>query len=299
VMQNPSRSSDVDIGAWFLDRIPILVVLVAAVILSTLARIAVRRMQRRIEGEGAIMEEQRNLQRAATLTQALSYTVQVTIWTIAFLLVLGNIGVNLAPLLAGAGIAGVALGFGAQSVVRDFLSGFFILLENQFGVGDLVEVSAAGSSVTGRVEALSLRTTSIRAFDGTLNVVPNGGILLVGNKSRGWARAIIDVGIPYGEDVERVRGVLEELFEELGQQEDLRDALLDGPKVLGVERIGEYNVVLRVVAETSPSRRIKLERELRRAIKQRFDERGIKSPSPRQVVISSAESEEGESPPKS
>lgn len=293
-MPGLSESSGVDIGEWLLDRIPILVVLLAAIILSTIARIAVRRMQRRIEREGTVTEDQRNLQRAATLTQALSYTVQVSIWTIAILLVLGNVGVNLAPLLAGAGIAGVALGFGAQSVVRDFLSGFFILLENQFGVGDLVEVNAAGGSVTGRIETLNLRTTSIRAFDGTLNIVPNGNIQLVGNKSRGWARAIIDVGVAYGEDVERVRGVLDELFEELRGEEELREAFIDGPKVLGVERLGEYDVVLRVVAETAPSARIKLERVLRSRIKQRFDERGIKSPLPRQVVISPGDGGEGE-----
>lgn len=293
-MPGLSESSGVDIGEWLLDRIPILVVLLAAIILSTIARIAVRRMQRRIEREGTVTEDQLNLQRAATLTQALSYTVQVSIWTIGILLVLGNVGVNLAPLLAGAGIAGVALGFGAQSVVRDFLSGFFILLENQFGVGDLVEVNAAGGSVTGRIETLNLRTTSIRAFDGTLNIVPNGNIQLVGNKSRGWARAIIDVGVAYGEDVERVRGVLEELFEELRGEEELREVFLDGPKVLGVERLGEYDVVLRVVAETAPSARIKLERELRSRIKQRFDERGIKSPLPRQVVISPGDGAEGE-----
>ncbi len=275
----------VEIGEWLLERLPIIVILLTAVILSTLARVAVRRMQRRIEGAGLI-GERRNLQRAATLTQALSYTVQLSIWTIALLLVLGEIGVNLGPLIAGAGIAGVALGFGAQSLVKDFLSGFFILLENQFGVGDLIEVNAAGNAVTGKVETLNLRTTLIRAFDGTLHIVPNGNIQLIGNKSRGWARAIVDVGVAYGEDVERVRDILEQLFQELVADEKLGEALLDGPKVLGVERLGEYDVVLRVVAETLPSRRISLERELRSRIKQRFDERGIESPSPRQVVIS-------------
>ncbi|HET6770993.1 MAG TPA: mechanosensitive ion channel family protein, partial [Actinomycetota bacterium] len=229
-----------------------------------------------------------------TLTQALSYTVQVSIWTIALLLVLGNVGVNLGPLLAGAGIAGVALGFGAQSVVRDFLSGFFILLENQYGVGDLVDVVAAGGSVTGKVETISLRTTSIRAFDGTLHIVPNGNLQIVGNKFRGWARAIIDLGVAYGQDIERVKEVLEALFRELREDEDLKDALLDGPRVLGIERLGEYDVVLRVVAETSPSTRLKLERELRNRIKQRFDERGIESPLPRQVVISPGDGAEGE-----
>jgi moderate conductance mechanosensitive channel len=294
-MPGGSAPDRVELAEWFLDRIPILVVLVAAIVLSVLARLAVRRMERRIMGEGQITEEQRNLQRAATLTQALSYTVQVTIWTIALLLILGNVGVNLGPLLAGAGIAGVALGFGAQSLVRDFLSGFFILLEDQYGVGDLVDVIAAGGMVTGKVETLSLRTTSIRAFDGTLHIVPNGNIQIIGNKSRGWARAIIDVGVAYGEDVEKVKEVLEELFGELAQDEELAQAFLETPRVLGVERLGEYDVVLRVVAETAPSARIRLERELRRRIKLRFDERGIESPLPRQVVISPGDgSGEGE-----
>lgn len=293
-MPQTLRSDRANIGEWFLDRIPILVVLIAAIILSTLARMAVRRMQRRIEGEGPITEEQRNLRRAATLTQALSYTVQVSIWTIALLLVLGNVGVDLGPLLAGAGIAGVALGFGAQSIVRDFLSGFFILLENQYGVGDLVEVVAAGGSVTGKVETISLRTTSIRAFDGTLHIVPNGNLQIVGNRFRGWARAIIDVAVAYGQDIEHVKQVLEELFAEFSEDEELKDAFVDGPRVLGIERLGEYDVVLRVVAETSPSARLKLERVLRTRIKQRFDERGIESPLPRQAVISPSDGAEGE-----
>lgn len=281
----------IDGREWLLSHgVHILVIVAASVGVLLLSRLAVRRIQRRVEGAESLTQEL-DLQRAATLTHALSYLIRIVVWTIVVLLVLGEFDVQLGPLLAGAGILGVALGFGAQSLVRDFLSGFFILLENQFGVGDVIEVNAGGQAVTGKVEALSLRTTSVRAFDGTLNIIPNGNIQLVGNKSRGWARAIVDVRVAYGEDVDRARGVLEELLEELRKDEAVRDLFFTPPEVLGVERFGDYDVVLRLVAETRPSRRFQLERELRQRIKQRFDERGIESPQAApQVVIPRAES---------
>lgn len=163
--------------------IPIAVVLFAAFALLTLSRLAVRRMQRRLEGAESETQEL-NLQRSATLAQAVSYVTRVAVWTFALLLLLGHFGLNVGPLIAGAGIAGVALGFGAQSIVKDFLSGFFFLLEDQFAVGDLVKLNAAGKELEGRVEALSLRTTEVRDEDGALHVVANGNILVVSNRSR-------------------------------------------------------------------------------------------------------------------
>jgi small conductance mechanosensitive channel len=267
-----------DTREWLLTHgVNIGVILLVAVILLGLARLAVRRMQRRLEAAESATQEL-NLQRTATLTQALSYMIRITVLTVTVLLLLGEFDIQLGPLIAGAGIVGVALGFGAQSLVKDFLSGFFILLENQFGVSDVITVNVAGQSVTGKVETLSLRTTQVRSFDGTLHVIPNGNIVLIGNTSRGWARAIVDLRVAYEEDVDRVRGVLEELFEELKVDEQLRGSFFSGPDVLGVERFGDYEVVLRVAGEVRPTRRPDLERELRKRIKQRFDERGIAIP---------------------
>jgi small-conductance mechanosensitive channel len=269
----------IDTQRWLLSHgISIALILVVSFLVLWLARVAVRRMQRRLEGVESATQEL-NLQRAATVTQALSYVIRIIVISVAFLLILGEFDINLGPLLAGAGIVGVALGFGAQTVVRDFLSGFFILLENQFGVGDVITVNVQGQLVTGKVEALSLRTTDIRSFDGTLHSVPNGNILYTGNKSKGWARAIVDVSVTYGENADRVRGVLEELFEELRSEEELKGWFFDGPNVLGVERLGQYDVVLRVVAETRPSKKPEVERVLRQRIKQRFDEREIEIPT--------------------
>jgi moderate conductance mechanosensitive channel len=267
----------VDEGSWWVDTgVPILIVLAVAAVVSVVLRLVVRRLQRRWEaatgGGGA--------QRAATLTHAVSATVIVTVWTIALLVVLGYLGVNLAPLIAGAGVAGIALGFGAQSIVKDGLTGFFILLENQFGVGDTVELQTTANPVIGRIESFTLRATSLRAFDGTLHTVPNGNIQIVSNKSRGWARAIVDLRIAYGQDPEKVRVILDELILELAEDPNLLEWVQEGPNVLGVETTSDYSMVIRVVAETIPTRRFDVERLLRERFTQRLAERGIQSPSP-------------------
>jgi moderate conductance mechanosensitive channel len=260
---------------WHLENTVVVVsILVGAIVVTIIARLLVGRFRRRLEGTVSLTQDL-NLQRAATLTDALSTGAIVLIWTIALLLILGNVGVNLAPLLASAGVAGVALGFGAQSLVRDTLSGFFILLENQFGVGDIVEVRTSAGAVGGKVESLTLRVTTLRAYDGTLHVIPNGNLVLVSNKSRGWARAIVDVRVAYGEGVQKVREVLDELFEELRTEPTMRDWLMNGPSVLGLETLADSGPVIRVVAETRPSKRFDTERVLRERINARLAERGI------------------------
>jgi small conductance mechanosensitive channel len=265
-------------GDWFVDNaLKPLVIVVIAIIVTLVARVVVRRFRARLEGTASLTQEL-NLQRATTLTQAVSTTLVVVIWAIAVLMILGEFRFNLGPLLASAGVAGVALGFGAQSLVRDALSGFFILLENQFGVGDNVELTTPSGKVIGRVEGLTLRVTSLRAFDGTLNIVPNGNIVVASNRSRGWARAIVDVRAAYDEDVDRVRGTLEELFEELREDAAIREWIHDGPTVLGIERMGHDALVMRVIADTRPSKVMDLERTLRERITRRFAEVGITVP---------------------
>jgi moderate conductance mechanosensitive channel len=257
----------------------IAVIIGIALLITLISRIAIRRFRRRLEGSPSLTQAI-NLQRGATLTRALGTAVVVVIWAIALLLVLGELQINLAPLLASAGVAGVALGFGAQSLVKDTLSGFFILLENQFGVGDVVEIQTSASPVTGKVEDLTLRVTALRAFDGTLHIVPNGNIQVVSNKSKGWGRAIVDVRLAYDQDVDRVRSLLEELFEEIE-----REGLLDGwltqrPSVLGVETLSDYAVVIRLIADTRASKRWDAERRLRERIAARLSREGIRVPMP-------------------
>jgi small-conductance mechanosensitive channel len=267
------------IADWFAEHGPALIAILAvAIVITLLARLLVRRFQRRLEGSPSITQEI-NLQRITTLTHALSAAAIVIIWVIASMLILGQLDVNLAPLLASAGVAGVAIGFGAQSVVRDTLAGFFILLENQYGVGDVLGVQTTAGPATGRVESLTLRITTLRDFDGTLHIVPNGNIQVVSNKSRGWARAIIDVRLAPDEDVSRVRDVLDDLFEDLRTDPKLNDWIREWPTVLGVETASEFTKVLRVTAETRPSKRFDAERLLRERITARLVESGIRVPA--------------------
>jgi len=265
-------------GTWLRETgVPIFITLIVAIVATAVLRVVVGRFQRKLE-QAPSLSKAGNLQRAATLTHALSATLMVALWTVAVLIVLGYLNVNLAPLIASAGIAGVALGFGAQSIVKDGLTGFFILLENQFGVGDTVEVRTPANPVLGRVEWFTLRATALRAYDGTLNIVPNGNMVLVSNKSRGWARAIVDTPVAYQHDPELVREVLDELFDELRADDRIKDWVMDGPSVLGVETTSDTGVVIRAVAETRPSKKPEVERLLRERITQRLAERDIRAP---------------------
>jgi moderate conductance mechanosensitive channel len=267
-----------EFGRWWNDSgIPSIAVVVGALLFTVLARLFVGRFGRRLQAD-VDDTGQLNLQRAATLTRAVSTSLVVVIWVIAILFIVRTFS-DIGPLLASAGVAGVALGFGAQSVVRDTLSGFFILLENQFGVNDVVDIQIAGAKIGGKVESLTLRVTALRDFDGTMHVVPNGNILAVSNKSRGWARAIVDVRVPLGEDIGRVRSTLEELFADMRKDPVLRDWIREGPTVLGIETLADSGQVLRVVADTRPSRRWDTERQLRERITRKLLEIGI-TPSP-------------------
>jgi moderate conductance mechanosensitive channel len=257
----------------------ILIVLAIAIVFTLVARYLCRRLERRLEGTPNVTGEIL-LRRTATVTNAIVNVAYVVIWTITILTVLDQLGVNLAPFIAGASIAGVALGFGAQSIVKDWLSGLFIVLERQFDVGDTIDAHTVAGLIPGKVEGLTLRATSLRDFDGTLHVIPNGNMQAISNKTRGWARAIVDVRIAYEEDVDKVRGFLEELFGELRQKGKLGPELMSGPEILGVDQLSDYAVVVRVYAETQAGRRYNVERRLREAVMTRLSERGVRVPLP-------------------
>lgn len=217
-------------------------------------------------------------QRINALTSVLRSVTTAVIFAIAGFMILGELGLNLAPLLAGAGIVGLALGFGAQSLVKDFLSGMFILVEDQFGVGDIVDLD---QQTSGTVEAVSLRTTRLRAVDGTVWHVPNGDIRRVGNKSQHWSRALLDVEVAYETDIDHATAVIKRVADELWQQ---REDILEEPEVWGVERLGPNAVVIRLVVKTRPADQYDVSRELRQRLKEAFDAEGIEIPFAQQVV---------------
>ena len=249
----------------------IALVLILAALVSRVGALAVRRVRRKLEGSPT-QTIAGNLQRAATLTTTMAYAVRVLVWTFAVLMVLGEVGLNLAPLLAGASIAGVALGFGAQSVVRDFLAGFFVLMEDQFAVGDVVELAVGSGTgpISGRVENLTLRTTAVRAKDGTLAVLGNGNILTAQNRSRGRGQVTVGVTVPGSHDLRAVERRLDQVVGELRQDRELQRVVSSGPDPVAVEPTTGGEMVVTVAAETRPARRQEVEDELRRKLRRRF-----------------------------
>jgi small conductance mechanosensitive channel len=241
---------------------------------------AIRRFVHRVEAAAAIETHARVVQRAETIGLVLRSLVRAMIAILAGSTILGELGVDLGPLIAGAGIAGVALGFGAQSLVKDFLSGMFMLVEDQFGVGDFIDVGEA----SGKVEAVSLRTTRLRSVDGTLWHVPNGEIHRVGNKSQEWSRALLDIEVSYATDLNKAQEIIKRVADEVWHDDPLRESILDEPEVWGVESLGAHGVAIRLVVKTLPADQWKVMRALRQKIKDAFDAEGIEIPFPQQTI---------------
>ena len=258
----------------------ILLVLVVAVVANRLLRRAIRKVVQRIATGTA-----RSAARGQTIGQVLRSCASVVVFGIAALLVLGELGINLGPLLAGAGIAGIAIGFGAQSLVKDFLSGVFMILEDQYGVGDVIDVGEA----SGQVEAVSLRSTKLRDAEGTVWHVPNGEIRRVGNKSQQWARAVVDVAVAYGTDVRAATEVIERTAHELRDEPDWGRRLQADPEVLGVETLGPDGMSIRLSVQTEPGEQFAVMRELRLRLSEALDDAGIELPYQRTRMV-------GESP---
>jgi moderate conductance mechanosensitive channel len=224
--------------------------------------------------------------RAATLGAVLRSLAGFVVWALAGMTILGELGVDLGPLVASAGIAGLAIGFGAQSLVRDFLAGMFILVEDQFGVGDVLDAGdLAGTPVTGTVEAVSLRTTRLRDAEGTVWHVPNGQIVRVGNKSQLWARAILDVMVGPGADLDIAQQVVKDAADGLWRDPDWTRRVLQEPELVGIEAIAPEGITIQVVLQTLPDARLPVLRELRSRVKRALDGAGVPVPQPARTVI--------------
>ena len=198
----------------------------------------------------------------------------VTIFSIAGFVILGDLGINLAPLLASAGVVGIAVGFGAQNLVRDYLSGIFMLVEDQYGVGDVITVGDA----TGTVENVTLRITRVRDVNGIVWHIRNGAIETVGNESQGWARAVIDFPVPFAADLTAIRGVLQETGDMMWHEPTWRAVMLEAPEVWGAQEITKEEVTMRIVAKTAPLRQWEVEREMRARVKKALHDAGIMPP---------------------
>jgi small-conductance mechanosensitive channel len=223
-----------------------------------------------VQAEVALVDERRK-QRVRALGAILRSAASVTIFSIAGFAVLGDLGINLAPLLASAGVVGVAIGFGAQNLVRDYLSGIFMLVEDQYGVGDVITVGDA----TGTVENVTLRITRVRDVNGIVWHIRNGAIETVGNESQGWARAVIDFPVPFESDLVTIRNVLQATGDAMWNEPTWRAVMLEAPEVWGAQEISSDGVLMRIVAKTAPLRQWEVEREMRARAKAALHQAGI------------------------
>jgi small conductance mechanosensitive channel len=245
-----------------------------------------------LESTGLISE--RRAQRAATLGSVLKSAVSVIILVIGFLLVLSELKIDLAPFIAGTSIVGVALGFGAQNIVKDFLAGMFMLLEDQYGVGDVIDFEKA----SGTVEAVGLRSTRLRDVNGTVWYVRNGEVVRVGNKSQGFAQVVLDVPIDAWADVDRASAAMATVSQEMAEEEEWAGVFLSTPEVQGVESMTRDETVIRLVAKVRPLEQWRTARELRRRIRDRLERLHIDAHvPPAQVNEPPQPQPENEAPP--
>jgi small-conductance mechanosensitive channel len=224
----------------------------------------------------------RRVQRAKTLGTLLKSITSGVIVAVVLTMMLAVVGLNIGPILASAGILGVALGFGSQTLVKDFLSGIFLIFEDQYGVGDVVDM---GEGLSGTVEAVSLRVTRMRDTNGTVWYLRNGELLRVGNMSQNWARTVLDVQISAREDLSRVRRVLTEVIHDLWEDDDFDGVIIEEPELWGIQDITPDAITMRVTLKTAPMEQWRVARELRERIKFRFDHEGIQAPYPTSYVM--------------
>lgn len=275
---------------WFVAKpLAILAIVVVAFVANRVARRAIRRgFERMVDPENVATRALRKATpnallktsehslrteaRAQTLTTVFRSLATVFIWIAAIIAILGVLQVNINALLASAGLIGVALGFGAQNIVRDFLAGTFMVIEDQFGVGDIVDL---GGEVKGTVELFTLRATHVRDVNGTLWHIPNGGILRVANKSQEWARALLDLEVDTATDYDHAAGIIQRVADKLAAEETWMADVIDTPEVWGIETFTAEGYTIRLVMKTRPASQFAVMREMRIRLKVAFDEEGI------------------------
>lgn len=277
-------------GNWFLaSGLQIILVL----ILTMIALKAAKLISTRLIAVVVKQKEDPELQkRTHTLGSIVRYVLTIVILVVATMTVLKEFGIEIGPILAAAGIVGLAVGFGAQSLVKDVISGFFILLEDQIRVGDVVQIAGKG----GLVEKINLKTTILRDLEGNVHYVPNGQIDVVTNMTKDYSRYVFDIGVAYREDVDEVIEVIKEVDEEMRNDPDYKDDILEPIEILGLDQFADSAVIIKARTTTMPIKQWRVGREFNRRLKKRFDERNIEIPFPH-VTLYMGQDKQGQAPP--
>ena len=263
---------------WLMNHgIKIIAILIGSSIFIRVIKVFIEKGVRKlIKPDQVTKDPEAEVKRENTLIRIFSSTVSVLVWAVAFMMVLTEFGINAGPLIAGAGIMGVAIGFGAQYMIRDFLAGLFIMLENQYRVGDVIKVAGIG----GKVEDITLRKTVLRDIDGVVHHVPNGEIKVASNKSQEFSRVHLKIGVAYKEDIDRVSSVLNQVCKKMAEDEQWKEKITKAPEVVGVDDFADSAVIIKILGDTLPLEQWGVARELRKRIKIAFDKENIEIPFP-------------------
>jgi small-conductance mechanosensitive channel len=263
--------------------IRILLILLFTIVLLILAKVLTKRIFKSLH-----VKDDEQIKRRETLTSVFQFVFKVIIITLSTITILGEFGIEIGPILAAAGIVGLAIGFGAQSIVKDIINGFFILLNDQIRIGDVVEISGK----SGIVEGLNLRMVTLRDLGGNVHYVPNGEISVVTNMTKGYSRYVFDIGVSYRENVDEVMEVMRQVDDELRHDPEFQDDILEPLEILGLDRFGESAVVIQARTTTKPIKQWRIAREFKRRLKIQFDKQGIEIPYPHLTLFMGKEKQD-------
>jgi small conductance mechanosensitive channel len=272
----------IDIVNWFQDQGPIILfVFIGTWVISKFINKLITRVIRKVVPRGFFVSEMEEKKRENTLINITQNFLGIFTWIVAFLVALHIAGVPIAPLLTGAGILGVAIGFGSQSLVKDLINGLFIIVENQFRIGDVVYVD---HDHYGTVEGMTLRVTRLRQLDGTIHYVPNGEIKIASNKSKDYSMVDLKINVGYNTKIDHLKEVIDEVGEELMNDPEFSQHIIEQPKFLRIDDLSDYAITARILAKVYPKEQYLISGELRKRLKKAFEEKEIDIPYPTRVI---------------
>lgn len=278
--ETAEKAGTVSFKEWLLSHgLRIVFIVIGYFVIIYFVKFLTKRFVRLVEDEDRSTRSERE-KRADTISGIINGTTRIFLGVIVLFMILKEFNISITPLLTGAGIVGIAIGFGAQSLIKDFLHGFFILVEDQFRVGDVVKIG----DHAGLVEKITMRVTTLRSLDGNVHVIPNGEITSLQNMTHSWSRSLVDIEVAYKENLDKVMKIIEEVAVKLSQEEAYKNNIMEKPKVLGVQELGSSGVTIRLLIKTAPLEQWGITRELNRRIKNRFDKEGITIPFPQMTL---------------